>query len=326
MAITSGTNRVRALGLVVLTISLSIHFNASHSPAQSNVREVIPQPESYTCSMHPEIRASAPGTCPKCGMTLVPVAPAIMDEFDLRMECSPRQPKPGEKVRLRFTVFNPKTKEQVKNFQIMHEQLFHLFIISQDLNVFQHIHPEMQADGSFTIETVLPQAGRYKIYSDIYPSDGTPQVLQQSIATAGYTSDLMAAQARLTPDTSLVKTVDGMKIELKLEPAEIIAGQPAALKYHLSDAKTGEPIKDLSPYLGAWGHTLILSEDQTDYVHSHPEEVVPETEDKSKLRGGPDVTFNALLPRPGNYRIWTQFKRGERLTTVSFTVRADRLH
>jgi hypothetical protein len=26
----------------------------------------------YACPMHPEVRANAPGNCPKCGMTLVP--------------------------------------------------------------------------------------------------------------------------------------------------------------------------------------------------------------------------------------------------------------
>jgi len=29
------------------------------------------QPETYTCAMHPEIHASKPGNCPKCGMKLV---------------------------------------------------------------------------------------------------------------------------------------------------------------------------------------------------------------------------------------------------------------
>ena len=27
----------------------------------------------YTCSMHPEVVRDAPGSCPKCGMTLVPI-------------------------------------------------------------------------------------------------------------------------------------------------------------------------------------------------------------------------------------------------------------
>lgn len=43
-----------------------------------------PEPEStemiYTCPMHPEIRQIGPGTCPKCGMALEPVAPAAGQE------------------------------------------------------------------------------------------------------------------------------------------------------------------------------------------------------------------------------------------------------
>ena len=35
---------------------------------------------AYTCPMHPEIRQTQPGNCPKCGMTLEPVLPSLMDE------------------------------------------------------------------------------------------------------------------------------------------------------------------------------------------------------------------------------------------------------
>lgn len=34
----------------------------------------------YTCPMHPEIRRSAPGNCPICGMSLEPVMPGLHDE------------------------------------------------------------------------------------------------------------------------------------------------------------------------------------------------------------------------------------------------------
>lgn len=281
--------------------------------------------DGYTCSMHPDIRTEEPGKCPKCEMPLVAVIPEITEDFDLRVESLPASPRPNEKVRLRFTVYNPRTGEQVKDFLVLHEQLFHLFVVSQDMTEFQHIHPDFQKDGSFTIETVLPKPGQYKIYSDFFPTDGTPQVLQANLATAGAASDLFSGQARLVPDTNLSKTADGLKIDLKIEPEEAIAGKPVELKYTLSDAKTGEPVRDLIPYLGAWGHTLILSEDQSDYVHSHPEETLTDPEGKPITSGGPNVTFTALLPRPGAYRVWSQFLRGDRLTTVSFTIRAERL-
>ena len=293
--------------------------------AASEQRRDVPA-ETYTCPMHLDIRTNAPGKCPKCQMTLVPANPGVPEDFDLRMEATPKAPRPNEKVRLRFAIYNPKTGRPVQEFAIIHDKLFHLFVVSQDMTEFQHIHPQLESDGSFAIETVLPRPGQYKVFSDFYPVEGIPQVLQRNLATAGYAGDLFGSQARLTPDQVLTKTIDGLNIELKLEPAQILAGKPATLKYHLTDAKTGEPIKDLSPYLGALGHTLILSEDQSDYVHSHPEELLPESTDKEKVRGGPDVTFGALLPRPGVYRIWTQFLRGETLTTVSFTVKAVRLY
>jgi hypothetical protein len=89
------------------------------------------------------------------------------------------------------------------------------------------------------------------------------------------------------------------------------------MKFTLADAASGEPIRDLEPYLGAFGHTLILSEDLQDYVHSHPTEG-PDS-DVSRGLGGPTVTFEGYMPRPGRYRSWTQFQRDGQLTTVPFT-------
>jgi hypothetical protein len=282
--------------------------------------------DAWTCPMHPELRLDAPGKCPKCGMTLVPANPGIPGKFDMEVQCTPAQIKPNETIRLQFAFFEPGTGKKVTQFSPTHTKLFHLFIISQDMTVFQHIHPEMEPDGSFVIETVLPQSGDYKVYSDVYPSNGTPQVLQANLVTEGYHSDLFATRASLVPDKVLSKVVDGMKVDLTLDPAQIIAGTPTAFKYHLSDASTGEPVHNLKPYLGAWGHTLVLSDDQINYVHSHPDQMVPESVDPSTLNGGPDVVFNAMLPKPGNYRIWTQFQRGDKLITVSFVLRADELH
>jgi hypothetical protein len=284
------------------------------------------EPDAFACPMHLEVRSASRGKCPKCGMDFVPTAPAIAEDFELRLESTPVAPIAGRKVQLRFTVSNPVTGEPVRHFGLLHEKLFHLFIVSQDLAQFQHIHPRLEPDGRFEIETVLPRPGHYKVYADLYPLEGAPQVLEHNLVTAGQRSDLYASQPHLEPDGVLTKTVDGLNVGLTLDPADPIAGRTVVLKYHLTDASSGAPVRDLTPYLAAWGHALILSEDQRDYVHSHPVEVVPEARDGEIPRGGPDVTFEALLPRPGTYRIWSQFLRAGRdesaITTVWFTIRA----
>jgi Cu+-exporting ATPase len=43
-----------------------------------------PAAAEYTCPMHPEVRSPKPGNCPKCGMALVPVAGAREDDSELR--------------------------------------------------------------------------------------------------------------------------------------------------------------------------------------------------------------------------------------------------
>ena len=46
----------------------------------------------------------------------------------------------------------------MKQFEIVHEKLFHLFIVSQDLQYFAHVHPQLATDGIFRLNTSLPQA------------------------------------------------------------------------------------------------------------------------------------------------------------------------
>jgi hypothetical protein len=97
-----------------------------------------------------------------------------------------------------------------------------------------------------------------------------------------------------------------------------VEGQFGHLAFTLTDAKTGRPVTDLQPYLGAFGHALILSEDMRDYVHSHPFEN-PDS-DISKGLGGPTVTFEGYMPKAGRYRAWSQFQRNGEVVTVPFTV------
>ena len=51
------------------------YFSGKAKPAEP-VREGV----QYTCPMHPEIVQIGPGSCPKCGMALVPMGGAEEDD------------------------------------------------------------------------------------------------------------------------------------------------------------------------------------------------------------------------------------------------------
>ncbi len=296
--------------------------SAAATAERVRAAETLAPTYELACVMHPEVRQAQEGVCPKCGMPLSTVRPSVLGAYRLALTHTPRAPRPGEPVRLNFVVTHPETGARVRDFVLNHEKLFHLFIVSADMNEYQHIHPELDADGSFKVETRLPRAGLYRLHSDFFPAGGTLQVLHRELATAGYRAPRGAGAggAKLTPDTSFTKTVEGMKIKLDWGGAQIVAGAFVRLRYSIADARTGEPVRDLEPYLGAWGHTLILDADQSDYLHSHPTETLPEGAERATLRGGPEVEFGAMFPEAGLYRIWTQFQRGGRVATVSFTI------
>jgi hypothetical protein len=287
----------------------------------------------WVCPMHSDYTADVLGTCPRCGMALVHAAPFDVRDYDLNFRTVPAVVRAGQRATLRFQVEHPDTGEVVKKFETVHDRQYHLFVISQDMEHFEHIHPRELADGTWTIEVTLPKPGYFKVLSDMLPSGGSSQFIARPLVTAGYSGDLVANSARLVPDTTLTKTVADITASVAYDPRQFVVGQYGHITYHLTDAVTGRPITDLQTYLGAFGHTLIMSEDMAEYVHSHPLDInaspaddggppvfkIPPGADLEKLRGGPDVTFEGLMPKAGRYRAWTQFRRHDTLHTFAFT-------
>jgi len=276
----------------------------------------------FICPMHPNEVKATPGTCSICGMTLVPGDPMATADYALSVTTEPRAVKAGQKTKFRIVVRHPLTGEPVTQYAEVHDKLFHLFIVSRDMTQFFHEHPVLEKDGSFTIEHVIPTAGQYVLFSDFMPIGGGPQMIASPIVTAGFEGDIASSWPNLKPDTSFVKTANGTTIDMQIEPARMIAGEEADVPIHFEDEKTGTPVKDLQRYLGAFGHAMMLSEDMTEHVHAHPAEMLEGT--TVTEGGGPDLTFHALFPKPGNYRIWVQFQRRGVLSTVPFTVRVLR--
>ncbi len=273
----------------------------------------------FICPMHPDVTSDKAGKCPRCGMALVTGTLFDMRDYRLEFETEPAIVRSGEKLTLKFRIFHPGTGEPTRKFELVHEKPYHLFVISQDMEFFQHIHPEQAEDGTWSIDLVLPRPGYYAVLSDFMPSGGSAQFLTRPLVTAGYQQDLMAGSATLVPDTDQAQTIGDLTASVTYDPGTLRAGSYGHLTFHLTNARTDQPIKDLQTYLGAFGHMLMMSEDMVDYVHSHPVEIPSSELNLEQLRGGPDVAFEGLLPKPGRYRAWTQFRYNDKVYTFANT-------
>ncbi|PYR68522.1 MAG: hypothetical protein DMF88_09050 [Acidobacteria bacterium] len=128
---------------------------------------------SFYCPMEPDVRSNHAGKCPRCGMTLVEGVPDIL-EYPVDLSIDPVVPHPNELTRLTFGLIDPRTERPVRKLEIVHEKLYHVFVVSQDLSFFLHTHPERQGDEDFRLDVRLPKPGLYRVLSDFYPSGATP--------------------------------------------------------------------------------------------------------------------------------------------------------
>ncbi len=288
---------------------------------------------AWVCPMHPSYTATSAGTCPICGMVLIQTRPYDTRDFGMTLRAQPANVRPGERVTFFIQFLRPDTGEVVKDFEVVHTKRFHLFVISQDLEFFEHIHPTMADDGTWSIETTVPKAGYYRVLCDFMPKGGSGQFLNASFITADYVGDMAGDSAHLRPDTSFRNSDGDITATLSFDPVRPTSGEYTHLRLDLTDTGSGRPITDLQTYLGQFSHMLLMSEDLQCYVHSHPinfvaaeedsgttpEYIIAPDADLATIRGGPQVTFDALMPKSGVFRVWAQFQRHDQVRTIPFT-------
>jgi len=266
--------------------------------AGQDVEKSGEKPVEFLCPMDADVRQKGPGKCPRCGMRLEANLPDFL-EYPVLLRSTPRAIRPGVETGLTFEVKHPKTGQRVTKFEVVHEKLFHLFLISEDFSYFAHEHPVPGPDGLFHHQAVFPKPGLYRALADFYPAGGTPQMPVKTI----YAGRPEGRPAPLKPGLEPQRDRN-ITVELATEPARPWAGKKTLLFFRIT------PAEGLEPYLGAWGHLLAASQDLVDLTHAHP----------FLADGGPQVQFNLIFARPGVHRVWVQFQRQGVVNTLAFNV------
>src|SRR5262245_28109762 len=126
----TGVMRIVAVFAVLLSVGILWAQKPQNSPTPDPSKDPV-----WVCPMDKDIRSNSAGNCPRCGMKLVAGIPDPV-EYHLDLTASPWPPKPQQKVHLKFDVHDPWKNNPVKKFTVVHEKLFHAFIVSRDLQFF----------------------------------------------------------------------------------------------------------------------------------------------------------------------------------------------
>ena len=177
----------------------------------------------------------------------------------------------------------------VTEFVEQHESALHLLLVRRDLTGFQHLHPTMTADGTWTADADLAEPGAWRVVADTWPADADAGIaLGADVLVPGDASvaDLPAPATMVGVD-GLMFMRDGLHI-------------------------TVSPSDELEPYLGQPAHLVAYREGDLAYTHLHP---------TSDTLG--DLEFASSLPGAGTYRLFLQVKRSDTVVLAEFTVVVD---
>jgi hypothetical protein len=222
-------------------------------------------------------------------------------ENDLRLVVDTPDLRRGARERVTFRIVD-EDGAAVRDFGLSHERRLHMIVVRRDLTGFQHLHPQMAADGTWSTDLTLREAGSYRLFAD-FVHDGDAVTLASDLRVDG------AADLRDLPAPSHEAVSDGGdRVGLDGEMAEAHAGAEQTLRFAISrDGRAVEP----EPYLGADGHLVALREGDLAFLHVHPEE--------QASAGGAGPAFATTFPSAGRYRLFLQYKSGGRVETAAFT-------
>jgi hypothetical protein len=217
----------------------------------------------------------------------------------------------GAAVPLAFRILGP-DGSATTDYQPAQDKPLHVYVVREDLSVYQHLHPHLVGD-TWTTTVSVPDGGVYRVYAEFVP--------RQS-AGAGHPT-LLGIPFIITGDTSFVPlpppapsvSVGGFTVNRMDGVGSLPAGKAASVRFQVLDT-SGAPVPTLEPYLGAYAHLSAFAALDQSLTHLHP--ALPAN--SGNAPGDAILTFHTLFHHRGEQRLFLQFQIAGTVHLATFTV------
>ena len=255
-------------------------------------------------------------------MMTTEIPPVDAAEADVHVRISvPAGARPGLPARVVVTVTDARSGRPVGDLALTHSVFMHLIATRADLATFAHVHPEPTGTaGELAVEMTFPTPGRYVMNTEFRRNGQMADIHDRQVVTIAGPAP---TPQPVTPGPRSI-VIDGVRAELH---GRAQVGTTSDLTFSLADARSGQPLNNLQPYLAAAGHIVIMRADGQTFAHEHVDVRDSSGRPVFALPGttfGPDLPVHVHFDTAGTYRLWGQFRLGNgQVITVPFTVEAS---
>jgi hypothetical protein len=212
-------------------------------------------------------------------------------------------------ARLRLTHAESGIPLTAEELAVVHEAKIHLFIADSSLKDYHHIHPVQTDEPGVYAFTFTPRTGNnYAAWADM--------TLQKNNRNYRIKESITSASGRNIPPSIHVSThaeSHGMVFDWKsAEPLK--KGSASIVEVSVTDTN-GNPVNDLEPVMGAFGHLVGFGADGKTFIHTHPMDREPVQPNE---HGGPHLRFHVEPDTSGPVQFYFHLKRGGKEIYVPF--------
>ncbi|MFD8706437.1 hypothetical protein ACFV1W_28185 [Kitasatospora sp. NPDC059648] len=181
--------------------------------------------------------------------------------------------------------------------------VLHLVVVRRDSSGYQYVHSRLDGDGTWRVAVPLDRSATYHAFADFESGAGDLFTLGVEVTVPG------AAGYRPLPEPATEADTDGCSITLD---GYLVAGEGAQLTFSVH--RDGRSVADLQPHLAAFGHLMTLRGGDLSHPYmrrdGEPGDGVP--------RPGPEITFRAIRPTGGAYRLRLDVRYGDQMRVAEF--------
>ncbi|GAA4429668.1 hypothetical protein GCM10023188_15340 [Pontibacter saemangeumensis] len=149
--------------------------------------------------------------------------------MDVLVSLKPETVIAQQETVLLLSPVDSKTNNNMLDLEPVHTKDIHLIIVSEDLSYFAHEHPEKH-EKQYKSNFSFPFAGKFLLYLDIKPHNGSPVVIRKTVGVDGQKRQAQSYQRNVLSSSAGDVT------------AELDMNDLSAMKVKITQGRTVVPV------------------------------------------------------------------------------------